>query len=216
MSASRSRFHRYSHDLQPAPCTKSFFHFAVHSHRPSKLPTMLAEVPVAGPPPSTFHFTSKDIDVRQDKSEALLGMDILSDALELDINPFPETEQPVVEVTPAPAPAPPPAPAPAPMALRAPMTLVTRPRRRTGFLDLPVEIHEAILDHLFGVRASTSSSAARGSQATRGWSTVLRHPRRKQLSNLALVVPLWCQLVQERLYRHRKCLVPPLSTGPPG
>lgn len=72
---------------------------------------------------------------------------------------------------------------------------------------LPVEIHEAILDHLFGVRASTSSCAAKGSQATRGWSNVLRHPRRKQLSNLGLVSPLWRRLVQERLYRHSKSLV---------
>lgn len=73
-------------------------------------------------------------------------------------------------------------------------------RMRLG--ELPVEIHEAILDHLFGVRASTSSSAVKGSQATRGWSNVLRHPRRKQLSNLGLVSPLWRRLVQERLYRH--------------
>ena len=72
--------------------------------------------------------------------------------------------------------------------------------------ELPVEIHEAILDHLFGVRASTSSSAAKGSQAMRGWSNVLRHPRRKQLSNLALVSPLWRRLVQERLYRHSESL----------
>ena len=78
------------------------------------------------------------------------------------------------------------------------------PQSRLQLSELPVEIHEAILDHLFGVRASTSSSMANGSQATRGWSNVLRHPRRKQLSNLALVSPLWRRLVQERLYRHSK------------
>jgi hypothetical protein len=41
------------------------------------------------------------------------------------------------------------------------------PQSRLQLSELPVEIHEAILDHLFGVRASTSSSMANGSQATR-------------------------------------------------
>ncbi|KAI9808821.1 MAG: hypothetical protein M1827_007196 [Pycnora praestabilis] len=69
---------------------------------------------------------------------------------------------------------------------------------------LPVEIQESILDHLFGVRGSTASSASDSSPALRGWSNVLRHPRRRQLSNLALVSQTWRQLIQERLYRHVK------------
>ncbi|KAI9834387.1 MAG: hypothetical protein M1819_002998 [Sarea resinae] len=73
------------------------------------------------------------------------------------------------------------------------------------FSDLPVEIHEAILDHLFGVRASTSSAKTeKEAQPLRSWSNVLRHPRRRQLSNLALVSATWRQLIQERLYRHVK------------
>ncbi|KAI9739826.1 MAG: hypothetical protein M1834_006547 [Cirrosporium novae-zelandiae] len=77
-------------------------------------------------------------------------------------------------------------------------------RSVTTFNDLPAEIHEGILDHLFGVRAATASSRTAGNSGQRGWNTILRHPRRKQLSDLALVNPLWRRLIQERLYRHIK------------
>jgi hypothetical protein len=73
------------------------------------------------------------------------------------------------------------------------------------FDDLPAEIHEAILDHLFGYRVSTSSKSSIGMQnVTKSWGTALRHSRRKELSELALVSSLWRQLIQERLYRHIK------------
>lgn len=70
------------------------------------------------------------------------------------------------------------------------------------FEKLPYEIHEAILDHLFGVRASTLSTATPANSGARCWNKALRHPRRKALSNLALVSPVWRPLVQERIYRH--------------
>lgn len=65
--------------------------------------------------------------------------------------------------------------------------------------ELPAEIHECILDHLFGFRvsAASKSSVAR-------WGTALRHPRRKELSELSLVSRAWRILIQERLYRHIK------------
>ena len=73
------------------------------------------------------------------------------------------------------------------------------------FEDLPTEVHEAILDHLFGYCISTtSSSAMKMSSITRRWGTALRHCRRKELSDLALVSGLWRDLVQQRLYRHVK------------
>jgi hypothetical protein len=76
---------------------------------------------------------------------------------------------------------------------------------RLKFEELPVEVHECVLDHIFGIRASTSSSSAPGkSSAVRGWSSILRHPRRKALSDLALVSSTWRPLVQERLFRHSK------------
>ncbi|KAI0023910.1 hypothetical protein F4780DRAFT_776527 [Xylariomycetidae sp. FL0641] len=72
--------------------------------------------------------------------------------------------------------------------------------------QLPAEIHECILDHLFGYRVSTTSPSSLSipSVNARSWSTALRHSRRKELSNLALVSPLWRDLVQQRLYRHIK------------
>ncbi|KAI1341173.1 hypothetical protein F5Y15DRAFT_406585 [Xylariaceae sp. FL0016] len=71
---------------------------------------------------------------------------------------------------------------------------------------LPAEIHECILDHLFGFRdsATSSNSLSIPSVNYRSWSTALRHSRRPELSNLALVCPLWRDLVQQRLYRHIK------------
>ena len=78
-------------------------------------------------------------------------------------------------------------------------------QRHLSFDDLPVEVHECVLDWLFGVRNSTSSNSTPGqSSAVRGWSSVLRHPRRKALSDLALVSSNWRPLVQERLFRHSK------------
>ncbi|KAI1806323.1 hypothetical protein F4811DRAFT_560569 [Daldinia bambusicola] len=72
--------------------------------------------------------------------------------------------------------------------------------------QLPAEIHECILDHIFGYRVSTTSPSSLNipSMNARSWSTALRHSRRKELSNLAFVCPLWRDLIQQRLYRHIK------------
>ena len=71
--------------------------------------------------------------------------------------------------------------------------------------QLPAEIHEAILDHLFGYRVSTASKSLMSMHCvTKSWGTVLRHSRRKELSELALVSPVWRYLIQQRLYRHIK------------
>lgn len=75
----------------------------------------------------------------------------------------------------------------------------------TNLNDLPAEIHECILDHLFGYRVSASSKSSLGMPSvTRSWGTALRHSRRRELSSLALVSSTWRVLVQERLYRHIK------------
>ncbi|OJD14065.1 hypothetical protein AJ78_05542 [Emergomyces pasteurianus Ep9510] len=81
-------------------------------------------------------------------------------------------------------------------------TLPPPPPAPVLFENLPIEIHEAILDHLFGVRGSTLSSLSPAKSSPNSWSKALRHPRRKALSNLALVSSLWRPLVQERIYRH--------------
>lgn len=83
-------------------------------------------------------------------------------------------------------------------ALEMPALFPTEPARMS-LNDLPAEIHECILDHLFGFRVSTTSK----SSIVR-WGTALRHSRRKELSELALVSPVWRGLIQERLYRHIK------------
>ncbi|KAF4216661.1 hypothetical protein CNMCM8980_006480 [Aspergillus fumigatiaffinis] len=76
-------------------------------------------------------------------------------------------------------------------------------RSGVRFHDLPAEVHEAILDHLFGERVSALTMGAPGKSA-RNWSRCLRHPRRKVLSDLALISPVWRVLVQDRIYRHIK------------
>lgn len=81
------------------------------------------------------------------------------------------------------------------------------PATRVTFSNLPVEIHEAILDHLFGVRASTTHKSSPGdSSLLRGWATKLRHSRRKQLSELAVVNRTWRELVQSRIFRHSESM----------
>ncbi|PFH55689.1 hypothetical protein XA68_17819 [Ophiocordyceps unilateralis] len=79
------------------------------------------------------------------------------------------------------------------------------PSRAIHFNELPMEVHEAIVDHLFGFRiAPTCSRAMRISSLTKSWSSALRHSRRRELANLALVNKKWTYLIQQRLYRHIK------------
>jgi hypothetical protein len=69
---------------------------------------------------------------------------------------------------------------------------------RSPFSELPQEIHECILDHIFGVRASIVSTTS----TSRSWSSVLRHSRRKQLSDVALISNTYRDLVQSRIFKH--------------
>lgn len=80
--------------------------------------------------------------------------------------------------------------------------------RGTRFMDLPVEIHEGIIDHLYGILGSTSPAAAGSVHVLKNWSNAMRHPRRRQLSDLTLVSPTWRRIIQERLYRHSKSTCP--------
>jgi len=80
-------------------------------------------------------------------------------------------------------------------------------RSEACFDNLPIEIHEAILDCLFGERAPASATVTHGKSAARSWTKALRHPRRKVLSNLSLISPVWRPLVQARIYRHSKYVV---------
>ncbi|KAJ5782018.1 hypothetical protein N7457_003792 [Penicillium paradoxum] len=73
-------------------------------------------------------------------------------------------------------------------------------RAELQFVSLPAEVHEVVLDYIFGKRAATNP----GKFPAQNWSKALRHPRRKALSNLALVCRLWTDLVRSRIYRHIK------------
>ncbi|TQV96429.1 hypothetical protein IF1G_05012 [Cordyceps javanica] len=78
-------------------------------------------------------------------------------------------------------------------------------RPATHFTDAPIEVHEAILDQLFGTCAPVSPRSGLWSpNAARGLGTALRHSRRREMTQLALVNSTWRTLVQQRLYRHIK------------
>lgn len=67
---------------------------------------------------------------------------------------------------------------------------------------LPLEVQGRIIDHIFGDlhSVSTNSHSLRGNNV----SSLMRHPRRKAVSDFALVSADWRHLVQERIYRHIK------------
>ncbi|KAH8173783.1 hypothetical protein LIA77_05202 [Sarocladium implicatum] len=70
---------------------------------------------------------------------------------------------------------------------------------------LPVEVHEVILDHIFGYRVSaTSCNNLLKTQAAQSLGTAMRHSRRREHTRLALVSRTWRILIQQRLYRHVK------------
>lgn len=76
---------------------------------------------------------------------------------------------------------------------------------KTSIDDLPPEILGTILDHLLGHLASISSTRSYSTpQASKSVASVMRHPRRKALSDIALVSRVWRKPVQERIYRHIK------------
>ncbi|KIV94410.1 hypothetical protein PV10_02177 [Exophiala mesophila] len=77
-----------------------------------------------------------------------------------------------------------------------------RRRPRLSLDDLPLEVQGRILDHIFGDMHSiyAGSTSLRGKSV----SSLMRHPRRKAVSDLALVSHAWRGLVQERIYRHIK------------
>ena len=70
--------------------------------------------------------------------------------------------------------------------------------------QLPEEILEAIISNVGGQLGYTGTSTR--IDRARNWNAILRHPRRKVVSDLALVCPRWRHLVQERVFRHSKIL----------
>lgn len=81
--------------------------------------------------------------------------------------------------------------------------LASRTKPRSVHLtDLPIEVQEGIIDHLAGNLLSTTSDVSSIRNGCRNWSVAMRHPRRRQLTDLALISRTWRRLIQERLFRH--------------
>ena len=78
----------------------------------------------------------------------------------------------------------------------------SRPRTGLSIHDLPLEVQGNILDYIFGDLHSvyTANNSLRGKNVA----SSMRHPRRKAVSDLALVSETWRDLVQARIYRHIK------------
>ncbi len=70
--------------------------------------------------------------------------------------------------------------------------------------NLPPEILEGIFGHVVGHLGSTSSDLSGSHNNVRNWNAIMRHPRRKNVADLALVSNTWRRLIQERVYRHSK------------
>lgn len=70
------------------------------------------------------------------------------------------------------------------------------------FVTLPNELHDMILENIFGDCPSGFPLKTTGRDTLEGWQVALRHPRRKELSNLALVCRQWTYLVQSRIYKN--------------
>ena len=79
---------------------------------------------------------------------------------------------------------------------------------RLAIEDLPLEVQGAVLGYIFGDLHSINAGSALLQAGAKSLSSAMRHPRRKAVSDLALVSPAWRDLVQERIYRHSGCQNP--------
>jgi len=73
---------------------------------------------------------------------------------------------------------------------------------RSIYEDLPTEVLEVIVGHVVCQLGSTKSENS--VPKVRNWNAVMRHPRRKNVTDLALVSDVWRRLIQERIFRHSK------------
>ncbi|KAL8959553.1 MAG: hypothetical protein Q9193_003607 [Seirophora villosa] len=84
-----------------------------------------------------------------------------------------------------------------------PQTKQTKPRP-VHFGELPTEVLDRIVSYLAGPLMGPTSKSSCGPRGPRNAGTAMWHPRRKQLSNLALVSIVFRDLMQQRIYRHVK------------
>ena len=81
---------------------------------------------------------------------------------------------------------------------------------QTSIEDLPSEILELIVGYVVGHLGSASSVSTGSENVVKNWNEIMRHPRRRNVADLALVSPTWRRLIQERLFRHSKDTISPL------
>lgn len=87
----------------------------------------------------------------------------------------------------------------------APLAKVSsKPRSHLHLELLPAEVLETIAGYLVGRLGSTNTAGTGSENIVRNWNEHMRHPRRRDAGNLALVSRTWRELIQERLYRHSK------------
>lgn len=84
---------------------------------------------------------------------------------------------------------------------------VTTEDSKTSLLSLPYEIHEQILEFVFGPTVSMASPSATSNSSPRSWTKSTPSPRRKILMDLSLVCRSWTQIVQGRIYRQSEFTV---------
>ena len=88
--------------------------------------------------------------------------------------------------------------------LRGARSLLTSTSSSTSMQDLPSEVQATVLDYIFGDLRSARNGPGVSQQALKNVSSLMRHPRRKAVSHLALVSKIWRGIVQGRIYRHSK------------
>lgn len=94
----------------------------------------------------------------------------------------------------------------------APLAKVSsQPRLHLHLELLPVEVLETVAGYLVGRLGSTNAVGTGSEVVIRNWNEHMRHPRRRDAGNLALVSRTWRELIQERLYRHSEPMI--LSPG---
>ena len=85
-----------------------------------------------------------------------------------------------------------------------PTALSTSQTPTLNLEDLPPEILEIVAGHVVGRLGSARAAASGSASAIRNWNDIMRHPRRRNISDLALISRIWRRLIQERLFRHSK------------
>ena len=82
-----------------------------------------------------------------------------------------------------------------------PNVSVSQPQT-TNLEDLPSEILELIAGYVVGHLGSASTGSSGSENHIKNWNEVMRHPRRKNVADLALISRTWRRLIQERIFRH--------------